>query len=36
MSEEDYFKFSKDWISESYRVLKNGGSIYISATYHNL
>lgn len=36
MSEEDYFEFTNEWIKESYRVLKDNGSIFISATYHNL
>jgi len=36
MSEDDYFEFTNDWIKESYRILKDNGSIFISATYHNL
>ena len=36
MTQDEYFKFSSEWINESYRVLKNNWSIFISATYHNL
>ncbi|NVP18179.1 site-specific DNA-methyltransferase, partial [Candidatus Gracilibacteria bacterium] len=36
MSEEDYFEFTNEWIKSSYLALKEGGSIYISSTYHNL
>jgi len=36
MPEKKYFKFTQDWIKASYRVLKEGGSIYISCTYHNI
>jgi DNA modification methylase len=36
MSQEDYFKFTSDWIKESSRIIKDNGSIFISATYHNL
>lgn len=27
---EEYYKWSQDWIKETYRVLKNDGSIYIA------
>ena len=33
---DGYLKFSEEWISESYKVLKDNGSIYISCTYHNI
>ena len=33
---DSYLKFSEEWISESYKVLKDNGSIYISCTYHNI
>jgi DNA modification methylase len=36
MTDEEYFKFTKNWIKESHRVLKENGSIFISTTYHNL
>lgn len=30
------FKFTEDWLTECYRVLKNGGSIWVSGTIHNI
>lgn len=32
----EYLRFTHEWIKACHRVLKNGGSIYISCTYHNL
>lgn len=29
-------KFTYDWLSECYRLLKTGGTIWISGTYHNI
>ncbi len=36
MSAPKYIEFTKKWIEGCYRVLKEGGSIYISCTYHNI
>ncbi len=36
MSAPEYFKFTRKWIGASFQVLKEGGSIYISCTYHNI
>lgn len=36
MSEPEYLKFTREWLSECNRVLKSHGSIYISCTYHNI
>lgn len=33
---KDVISFTQEWISESYRILKNGGSIWISGTQHNI
>jgi len=33
---DDYVKFSEQWIKKSWDVLKQGGSLYISCTYHNI
>lgn len=33
---EDVTLFTQTWIDESYRVLQNGGSIWISGTQHNI
>jgi len=36
MTEDEYLKFTKEWIEACKRVLKPNGSIYISCTYHNI
>ena len=36
MTEPEYLKFTKEWLSECKRVLKSHGSIYVSCTYHNI
>lgn len=36
MTAPEYLRFTREWISGCYKVLKDGGSIYISCTYHNL
>jgi site-specific DNA-methyltransferase (adenine-specific) len=33
---ESVFEFNRKWISESYRLLKVGGSLCVSGTYHNI
>jgi len=33
---EEYLRFSKEWLSEIWRVLKPNGSLYVSCTYHNI
>ena len=33
---DEYVEFTKKWVKESWRVLKEGGSLYISCTYHNI
>ena len=33
---EDYMKFTKMWISECKRLLKEGGGMFIFGTYHNI
>lgn len=35
-SESDYRQFSVEWLKEAERLLRPGGSIYISCTYHNV
>ncbi len=35
-SKDDFFKFNKEWISECLRVLKQGGSLWISGSFHNI
>lgn len=36
MTAPEYMQFTGKWIAGSYGVLKIGGSIYISCTYHNI
>lgn len=36
MSVPEYLQFTRKWIGGAYRVLKEGGSIYVSCTYHNI
>ena len=33
---DDLFKFNLDWISESLRTLKSGGSFWVSGSFHNI
>lgn len=30
------YKFNKDWLNESQRILKKNGTIWVSGTYHNI
>ena len=36
MSAPEYLQFTRRWIGSAYHVLKDGGSIYTSCTYHNI
>src|SRR3989339_1420789 len=36
MTAPEYLQFTRKWIGGAYRTLKDGGSIYISCTYHNI
>ena len=33
---DDIYHFNSEWIKESYRVLKPGGTLWVSGTYHNI
>ena len=35
-SKDDFFKFNNEWINECLRVLKQGGSLWISGSFHNI
>jgi len=35
-SKDDFFQFNKKWIAECLRVLKHGGSLWISGSFHNI
>lgn len=36
IKEEDYYDFSKSWMSESFRILKDSGSMFVFSGYNNL
>jgi len=33
---DEYVKFTEKWVKESWRVLKQNGSLYVSCTFHNI
>jgi len=33
---DDYELFTKRWINEAFRILKNGGAIWVAGTYHSI
>ncbi len=35
-SNEDYEIFTKNWLKEAFRILKENGSIWVAGTYHNI
>lgn len=35
-AQEDYEIFTKKWLSESFRILKKTGSIWVAGTYHSI
>ncbi len=35
-SKDDFIKFNKEWLAECLRVLKHGGSLWISGSFHNI
>ncbi|MBW2995779.1 site-specific DNA-methyltransferase [Candidatus Woesearchaeota archaeon] len=35
-SKDEFLKFNKEWISESLRILKPGGSLWVSGSFHNI
>ena len=35
-SKDEYFQFNQQWIKESLRTLKHGGSLWISGSFHNI
>ncbi|MEK6825059.1 MAG: site-specific DNA-methyltransferase [Nanoarchaeota archaeon] len=35
-SKDEYFKFNKEWLAEGFRVLKHGGSLWVSGSFHNI
>jgi len=35
-SKDEFFKFNKEWIAECFRILKHGGSLWISGSFHNI
>lgn len=35
-SKDDFFKFNKEWLGECFRILKHGGSLWVSGSFHNI
>lgn len=35
-NKDEFFQFNKKWISECLRVLKHGGSFWVSGSFHNI
>jgi len=35
-SKDDFFKFNNGWLAECFRILKHGGSLWISGSFHNI
>jgi len=35
-SKDDFFKFNKEWLAECFRILKHGGSLWVSGSFHNI
>jgi site-specific DNA-methyltransferase (adenine-specific) len=35
-TKDEYFNFNRQWIAECLRVLKHGGSLWISGSFHNI
>lgn len=35
-SKDEFFKFNKEWLNECFRVLKHGGNLWISGSFHNI
>lgn len=33
---DEIYSFNANWLKESYRVLKTGGTLWVSGTYHNI
>lgn len=35
-SKDEFFKFNRAWLKECFRVLKHGGSLWVSGSFHNI
>jgi len=35
-SKDEYFRFNKEWLAECFRVLKHGGSLWVSGSFHSI
>jgi site-specific DNA-methyltransferase (adenine-specific) len=35
-SKDEYFNFNREWLAECFRVLKQGGSLWVSGSFHNI
>ena len=35
-TKDEFFSFNRKWVAECFRVLKQGGSLWISGSFHNI
>ncbi len=35
-SKDEFFQFNKEWLKESLRILKHGGSLWVCGSFHNI
>lgn len=35
-TDEEFEKFTHDWLSESFRILRDGGALWVAGSYHNI
>ena len=35
-SKDEFFQFNQQWLAECFRVLKHGGSLWLSGSFHNI
>ena len=35
-SKDEFFEFNTKWLTECFRVLKHGGSLWVSGSFHNI
>ena len=35
-SKDEFFQFNQQWIRECIRILKHGGSLWVSGSFHNI
>ncbi|MEM2963668.1 MAG: site-specific DNA-methyltransferase [Candidatus Anstonellales archaeon] len=35
-NKDDFFKFNVEWLTECFRILKHGGSLWVCGSFHNI